>query len=352
MSNAVNERFLYQAVPNGIPVPGVTTRVDTSTTIDLANVPLHGGFLRELVAFGIEAHIRLRMQSAKTAISGVSTVPLRPGEPLVSQAVCKIVRSEHPKYPAGTYVRHDATTLEKYAVVDVSEVAAWEKLDNPSNMPWSKFMGGAGMPGRTAYYGYRRLTDPTNLMPAKKGETIFISTAAGPHGSLLVQLFNQLGLKVIGSAGSREKVDYLKSLGCDVAFNYKEEDVSDVLKREGPIDIYWDNAGGDALEAAVSNMNKFGRVIICGWTSNYSADTKPTLRNLGLVMYKSITIHGFYYDHLSKWYEEGFQKQFLPRIASGELQYKECIVHGMKNAEQALADVLTGANFGKTVVVL
>ncbi|EJD41684.1 NAD(P)-binding protein [Auricularia subglabra TFB-10046 SS5] len=342
---STNERFIFQAAPNGIPIPGETTRIDRSSSVDLATVPLRGGFLRELVAFGLEAHMRLMMQPNQD--SG-----MKPGDPLIGQVVCKILRSEHAAYPAGTYVRHDKATIEKFAVVETPLAGSWERLDNDYGMPWSKFLGGAGMPGRTAYYGYRLLTDTTSLTPAKKGEKVFISSAAGPHGSLLVQLFHQLGLTVIGSAGSQEKVDYLKTLGCDIAFNYKDTRADDVLKREGPIDIYWDNVGGETLETAIANMSTFGRIVSCGWTSAYNSDDSPLLRSLGVVMYRSITLYGFFNYDFKPWYEADFQRAFVPRIASGELQYKEHIVHGMNNAEQALVEILSGANFGKTVVVM
>jgi NADPH-dependent curcumin reductase CurA len=306
---------------------------------------LNGGVLGELLGFSIEAHLRAQLSPGYI-------FPTPVGAPIRTHVVTKVLRSEHPKFKVGDLIAYKWGAVTKYSILEPKELEEWELLLNPHNIPLSILLGAAGMPGRTAYYGYRLLTDPKALFPAKKGETIYISTAAGPHGSLLIQLFKQLGLKVIGSAGSAEKVSYLKGLGADVAFSYKDESVADVLKREGPIDIYWDNVGGAMLEAAVQNMNKHGRIVICGFTSSYETGKAAPFLSMFDVMYKSLTVHGFFYCEFTEQYEADFQKDFVPRVASGEFRYQERVIDGLENAEQALVDVIQGSNFGKTVVVL
>jgi len=129
-------------------------------------------------------------------------------------------------------------------------------IENPYNLPWSLFIGVLGMPGKTAYMAWKEYSQ------AKKGETLFVSTGAGPVGSLVIQIAKSQGLKVIASAGSDEKVKFMKEIGADVAFNYKTEKTTDILAKEGPIDIYWDNVGGETLEAALDAANTFARFIV------------------------------------------------------------------------------------------
>ncbi|KAH7102205.1 NAD(P)-binding protein [Auriculariales sp. MPI-PUGE-AT-0066] len=339
--------------PQGVPVPGQTTKVETTETIDLEQVPLNGGFLREIVCFGIETHMAMQMKPNYRLVGSSSLLCITQlRRRVMTHIVAKVIRSEHSKFKPGDYIGSSFNGLVKYLVVESSDVGSWDLLSNERNLPWTSYLGATGMPGRTAYFGYRLLTESTSLYPAKKGETAYISTAAGPHGSLLIQMFKTLGLKVIGSAGSAEKVAYLKELGCDVAFSYKQESVHDVLKREGPIDIYWDNVGGATLDTAVEHMNKHGRIVICGFTASYEAGKAAPFLNMLDVMYKSITVHGFFFLDFAHAYEADFQMEFVPRIANGELRYQERIVHGFEAAEQALVDVVQGNNFGKTVVVL
>jgi len=266
---------------------------------------------------------------------------------LSGHGVVRVLRSENSKFKQGDHI-YGWFNFEKYSVYQ--DVSSFKLIQNPYNLPWSHFVSACGMPGRTAYYGYRLLTDSTSLKPAKPGETIYISTAAGPVGSILVQLFQKHGLKVVASAGANDKVAYVKELGADVAFNYKICDINKVLKMEGPLDIYWDHVGGGTLEAAVANMNRQGRIVICGTTSGYNSSTPPVFRSIGTVLSKSITIYGFMNYDFDQIYGDDFEKIIPPLVAKGEIQCKELIVDGLKNGETAIVDVLKGTNFGKTVI--
>ncbi|KAG6809818.1 hypothetical protein H0H93_015483, partial [Arthromyces matolae] len=148
-------------------------------------------------------------------------------------------------------------------------------------------------------------------------------------GSLVIQLAKLEGLKVIASAGSDKKVEYMKSIGADVAFNYKTSDTSEVLEREGPIDVYWDNVGGEILDAALLAANIGARFIECGMTAGYNTGGQP-IKNIMLVIGKSITIHGFIIDRLEAKYVKEFYATIPPLLANGKLKYSEDVTEGLQ----------------------
>jgi len=188
---------------------------------------------------------------------------------------------------------------------------------------------------------------------AKSGGTIFISTAAGSVGSFVVQLAKKAGLKVIGSTGSDEKVAFLKSLGVDITINYKTDDLASILAKEGPIDIYWDNVGGDHLNIALENMAFGGIVVICGLASGYnSGEGHLPVKDISRVLFKGLSVYG----HLTMQYETVYAEEFYEKIpwliANGSIQQREQLYRGLEKAPQALHDLLKGDNTGKVVVVL
>jgi NADPH-dependent curcumin reductase CurA len=205
-----------------------------------------------------------------------------------------------------------------------------------------------GMPGLTAYAGLLESAE------FKAGDTVFVSGAAGAVGSLVGQLAKLKGAKrVIGSAGSAEKVRHLvEDLGFDAAFNYKDGPVAEQLEKAAPegIDVYFDNVGGEHLEAAINSINLHGRIAVCGMISQYNAtEPTPAPRNLAQIIAKRITIRGLLV--LDHW---GLQQQFVseiaPLVSSGEIKYTETFVDGIRNAPEAFLGLLSGANTGKMLV--
>jgi NADPH-dependent curcumin reductase CurA len=182
-----------------------------------------------------------------------------------------------------------------------------------------------------------------------------VSSAAGAVGSLVGQLARMRGArKVIGSAGSREKVDVLTGeLGFDAAFNYRDGDVNrllgDVVGKEG-IDVYFDNVGGDHLEAAITALNPFGRVAMCGAISQYNAESPPPgPRNLAMAVGKRLRLQGFIVsDHFGRLGD--FMAEVEPAVRDGRIRYRETVVEGIENMVDALLGMLRGDNTGKTVV--
>ncbi|CAJ0767183.1 13133_t:CDS:2, partial [Entrophospora sp. SA101] len=224
-----------------------------------------------------------------------------------------------------------------------------EGLNSAENLgiPLSYFLGLFGMPGMTAYCGLFKIGQP------KKGETIYISTAAGAVGQVACQISKILGLRVVGSAGDDGKVDFLlNELKLDGAFNYKKVDIKKKLKELCPngIDIYFDNVGGEMLDIVLLQLNDFARVIGCGMISQYNAEKPYRIKNLIATIPKRALYQGFIVtDHYKELYEK-FLKDMNEWFKSSKLKYKEEFVIGIENAPEAFLGLLNGKNFGKVVV--
>ncbi|KAK9997630.1 hypothetical protein SO802_022316 [Lithocarpus litseifolius] len=207
----------------------------------------------------------------------------------------------------------------------------------------------SGMPGLTAYGGFYEVCSP------KKGDNVFISAASGAVGQLVGQFAKLLGCYVVGSAGSKEKVDLLKNkFKFNEAFNYKEEpDLDATLKRYFPegIDIYFENVGGKMLDAVLLNMRAHGRIAACGLISQYNLDKPEGVHNLMHLIYKRIRMEGFVvfdYFHL---YPK-FLEFVLPQIVEGKIVYLEDIAEGLESGPSALVGLFAGLNVGKQVVLV
>ena len=258
-------------------------------------------------------------------------------------AVGVVEASESPDVAVGETVLHNHGWRE-YAVVDAKRVA---KVDT-SLAPAQAFLGVLGMPGLTAYAGV------VEVGALAEGETFFVSAAAGAVGSLAGQIAKLRGAgRVVGSAGSADKVAWLTSEGgFDAAFDYKAGPVRRSLREAAPdgVDVYFDNVGGEHLEVAVGWMKVHGRIAICGMISQYNArEAQPGPRNLALFIGRRITMRGFLvgdHGHL--------RRQFLaevgPWLAEGRIASRETVVEGLENAADAFLGLLAGANTGKMLV--
>jgi NADPH-dependent curcumin reductase CurA len=184
--------------------------------------------------------------------------PFELGKPITNRAISKVIKSDLPQFkPGDVIVSQDSTGTEEYSVLEEGPASRARKLENPYNLDPKVFVGALGMPGLTAWSSFYAIGEP------KKGETIFISAASGAVGQLVGQLAKHEGLKVIGSVGDDKKLDFIiKDLGFDGGFNYKKEKPSEALARLAPdgLDIYYENVGGEQLEAAINHMKNFGRI--------------------------------------------------------------------------------------------
>nr|UWL85802.1 pulegone-reductase [Schizonepeta tenuifolia]WBW02126.1 pulegone reductase [Schizonepeta tenuifolia]7VR2_A Chain A, (-)-pulegone reductase PR1292 from Nepeta tenuifolia [Schizonepeta tenuifolia]7VR2_B Chain B, (-)-pulegone reductase PR1292 from Nepeta tenuifolia [Schizonepeta tenuifolia]7VR4_A Chain A, (-)-pulegone reductase PR1294 from Nepeta tenuifolia in complex with NADPH [Schizonepeta tenuifolia] len=266
-----------------------------------------------------------------------------PGSPITGDGVAKVLDSSHPDFKRGDLIR-GITGWEEYTLIQSAEFIT--KIQH-TDLPLSYHIGILGMPGLTAYAGFYEISSP------KEGETVFVSAASGAVGQLVGQFAKLSGCYVVGSAGTKDKVDMLKNkFGFDDAFNYKEEhDLDAALKRYFPegIDIYFDNVGGKMLDAVLPNMKTKGRIATCGMISQYNLDEAEGVRNLFCIMTKQIRMQGYlvyYYRHL-------YPKLFdlvVPLLRQGKINYVEDVAEGLESAPAALIGLFSGRNVGKQVV--
>ncbi|KAJ7493036.1 hypothetical protein B0H11DRAFT_2172184 [Mycena galericulata] len=341
MAPITNGRVVFNSIPTEYPIPGETTIYDTTQTIDLETHPLNGGFLVKTLVLSVDPYIRARMRHPDVKLF----VPaFKLGASTNGFGIGVVLRSENSDVPIGAYVYGGPFPHEEYFVLP--SMTGFTFLEKNSSLPWTVYTGAAGLPGKTAYMGWKEYSH------AKKGETAFVTAGAGPVGSMVIQLAKRDGLKVIASAGSDEKVEFLRSIGADVAFNYKTTDTREVLAREGPVDIYWDNVGGDVLEAALENAAVYARFLECGMVSGYNTGYKP-IKNLNPnTFFKSPTLTGIASFRLIPKYDAEFYATVPHLLASGELKYKEDVVHGLEKVGEMILAVQTGKNMGKAVVVV
>ncbi|MET8351288.1 MULTISPECIES: NADP-dependent oxidoreductase [unclassified Micromonospora] len=285
----------------------------------------------------VDPYMRGRMNDVKSYVP-----PFALDAPLDGGAIGEVVASEAADVSIGDTVLHGLGWRE-YAVLDAT---AARRVD-PSLAPVSAYLSVLGMTGLTAYAGL------LEVAAMKPGETVFVSAAAGAVGSLVGQIAKLKGAgRVIGSAGSPAKVERLRALGFDAAFDYHDGSVRDSLKAAAPdgVDVYFDNVGGDHLEAAISVLNLHGRAAICGMIAQYN-DTEPPAapRNLALVIGKRLTLRGFLVrDHEDV--REAFVRDVAGWLREGRLFYDETIVDGIENAPAAFLGLLRGDNLGKMLV--
>ncbi|RLP99864.1 NADP-dependent oxidoreductase [Micromonospora sp. BL1] len=320
--------------PEGWPTPEnfrlVTTEVPTPGP---GQVVVRNRFM------SVDPYMRGRMNDVKSYVP-----PFALDAPLDGGAIGEVVAGEAGGVKPGDTVLHGLGWRE-YALVDAKGV---RKVD-PGLAPVTAYLGVLGMTGLTAYAG---LLDVAAMRP---GETVFVSGAAGAVGSMVGQIAKLRGAgRVIGSAGSAAKVERLTALGFDAAFDYHDGPVYKQLRAAAPdgVDVYFDNVGGDHLEAAIGAMNLHGRAAICGMIAQYNATEPPAApRNLALVIGKRLTLRGFLvgdHGHL----REQFVQEVAGWLREGRLSYDETIVDGIEQAPEAFLGLLRGENLGKMLVRL
>jgi len=337
MSDAQNETVSSREIrlasrPQGRPA-------DDNFALATAQVgpPGEGELLVKNSLISVEPYMRGRMNEGKSYVP-----PFEIGQPLSGAAVGTVVASRAAEIPAGTTVLHDRGWRE-YALVP----AKYARVVDVTQVPPETYLGALGTTGFTAWVGLRIVGE------VKSGEALFVSAAAGAVGSMAVQLAKRRGVRVIGSASTPEKVRYLREeLGADAAFDY-HDGAAKRLRELAPdgIDVYFDNVGGEQLEAAIGATRTFARVVMCGAISRYNdAEPPPGPRNLFLAIGRRLRLQGFIVsDHLARFGE--FAREVAPLIAAGQLKAPTTFVDGVENAPRALMQLLQpNANVGKIVV--
>ena len=264
------------------------------------------------------------------------------GETMVGELIGKVIESKSTKFPEGSIVLTKAG-WQSNPTVNESNAS----LVDPRINPLSLALGTIGMPGLTAYFGLLKIGEP------KRGETVVVSAGSGAVGSVVGQIAKYIGCKVIGIAGSDEKVDYMiEKLKFDKGLNYKKKDWMDDLKEacsEG-VDIYFDNVGGVITDAVIDEINDGARILICGQISQYNnSDAQLGPRNLGQFLSKRAKLQGFMVYTFQKQFPEGID--FLLKMKDeGRLNYRETVVEGIENSPKAFLKLFSGENFGKLLI--
>jgi NADPH-dependent curcumin reductase CurA len=317
--------------------------------VDVA-APREGEVLVRNEFTSVDAALRLRLRERAPA-GYFASFPLNAAMDGIA-AVGTVVESRADGFSPGDRVAH-ASGWREYAVVEAGRealggVGTLRRIDADAAPPQA-YLGVLGGSGLTAYAGLVHVAD------LRDGDVVWVSAAAGSVGLVVAQLAKLRGHRVVASAGSAEKVAYLRDvLGLDAVFDYKQAPLPELLSEAAPdgIDVYFDNVGGDHLAAAMTALRAWGRVAMCGAVSEYDASAPvPGPDNLFLAVAKNLTLRGFRgssYVHL----REAMEAEVAPPLRDGRLVYPETVVQGLANAPGALAALLRGDTFGKTVVAI
>jgi hypothetical protein len=333
MSTTTSREIRLASRPRELP----TANNFTLAQIELAP-PQDGQVLVRNLYMSVDPYMRGRMNSGKSYVP-----PFELGKPLEGGAVGEVIASRAREFKPG-----DAVTSRfgwrEYFIASPNELHPVSR----EIQPLSVYLGALGMTGMTAWAGL-------HLVEVKAGETVFISGAAGAVGSVAGQLAKLRGCRVIGSAGSMEKVMFLREeCEFDIAFDYKTGPVLEQLNLEAPdgIDVYFDNVGGETLEAALSALRLHGRIIACGGISGYNEEKpRPGPSNLFNVVTKRLTMKGLMVlDWLDRQAE--FEKEVGGYVKAGKVKHKETVVKGIDKAVGAFLGLFQGQNIGKMVVEL
>jgi len=315
------------ARPHGMPRPEDFALVD----VDVPD-PGDGEVLIRNAFVSVDPYMRARMNAVESYAPSY-----RVGEAMWGGAVGQVVASRNDGFHEGSWVSHGLGWRE----LSLSDGRGLLPCD-PSLAPVSTALGVLGLTGFTAHHGLLQIGRP------QEGETVFVSGAAGAVGSIVGQIAKLKGCRVVGCAGSAEKVAWLEELGFDVAWDYHDADTREMLG-DG-IDVYFDNVGGSTLEAAIGAMRRNGRVVACGSISGYNAtEATPGPRNLFQIVTKRLLLQGYiisdHYDGFG-----AFLAEMGPWVREGKIRYRETIVDGIENAPAAFMGMLVGENVGKMLV--
>jgi NADPH-dependent curcumin reductase CurA len=329
----MNRQITLAARPTGLPKES-----DFRLVASDIPAPGPGEVLVRTLYLSIDPYMRGRMNDAKSYAA-----PVQIGQVMVGGTVSRVEKSNDPNFQPGDLVAANSG-WQDYALARPKEL---RKLD-PMQAPVTTALGVLGHVGLTAYFGLIDVCDP------KPGETVVVSGAAGAVGSAAGQIAKILGCRVVGIAGSDDKVRYLlDELKFDAAFNYKTTaDYRAALAGHCPkgVDVYFDNVGGPITDAVLFNMNVRARVSICGQISQYNVEKpEPGPRLLGLLILYRAKIQGFLVTDYAPRFGEGL-RQLSAWFREGKLSYRETIEEGLENAPRAFIGMLQGANLGKQLV--
>ncbi|WP_244827906.1 NADP-dependent oxidoreductase [Caballeronia sp. TF1N1] len=327
-----NRQVLLVSRPEG------EASTDNFRLVETPLAPLREGELRVRNYYlSLDPYMRGRMSDAKSYAA-----PQALNEVMIGGTVGEVVESRNPKFKVGDNVV-GMYGWQEYGTSDGTGLYAVDT----THVPLSAYLGPVGMPGVTAWYGLNRIIEP------KAGDTVAVSAASGAVGSVVGQLAKAAGCRVIGIAGGAEKCRYVvETLGFDACIDYKAGHLYDELKAAAPDDIdgYFENVGGEVLDAVLPRMNAHGRIALCGMISGYDGKPLP-LQAPRILLTQRLKLQGFIVsEHMELWPQA--LKELGERVATKKLIYRETIAQGLENAPEAFLGLLRGKNFGKQLVKL
>jgi NADPH-dependent curcumin reductase CurA len=333
MAQQVNRRWLLKSRPSGMVEPSHFEWSESEVP-----QPGDGEFLVRNLYLSLDPAMRTWMTAMRSYIP-----PVEIGDVMRGACVGEVLESRHDGYAPGERVM-GTFGWQDFAVSDGGGAIPVNKV--PDGVPPTMPLGVLGITSLTAYFGLKEIGKP------KEGETVVVSGAAGATGSVAGQLAKRWGCRVIGIAGSAEKCDWLTGeLGFDGAIDYKSESVNERLRELCPkgLDVFFDNVGGETLEAALGNLARHARIVLCGAISNYNADVPQGPRNYMNLLVRRSRMEGFVvFDYFSR--TEEAMAELVPLVTDGTLRHREDIRDGLEAAPEALVDLYTGANKGKLLV--
>ena len=269
--------------------------------------------------------------------------PIALGDAVRSSVIGRVVKSNSPDFEVGDV----AMSIGGWELYTTAPAVLLNKLDEGAGIPLSNFLGVLGPTGLTAYFGLLEVGKP------QAGETVLVSAAAGAVGSVVGQIARKKGCRVVGMAGSDDKCRWLKQeLGFDEVINYKTcGDYETAIRQACPdgVDVYFDNVGGEILDAALLCLNKFARVAVCGWISTYNVPDAPGPANLWQLVAQSVTIQGFVVIDYMDRFGEGIA-QLAEWVMAGDIKFREEVVDGLDNILPTFLKLFDGSNQGKLII--
>jgi NADPH-dependent curcumin reductase CurA len=330
--NSINRQILLVSRPQG------AASVDNFKLVETPLEPLGEGQVRVRNHFlSLDPYMRGRMDDSK---SYAASQPLN--EVMIGGTVGEVVESKNPKFAIGDKV----VGTYGWQEFGTSDGKGLRKVDD-THIPLSAYLGSVGMPGVTAWLGLNKIIAP------KAGETVVVSAASGAVGSVVGQLAKAAGCRAVGIAGGADKCRYVtETLGFDACVDYKAGNLHGDLKAALPngADGYFENVGGEILDAVLSRMNAFGRIALCGMIASYDGSPMP-LKKPALLLTQRLKVQGFIVSESPEVWPEALT-QLGGLVAQKKLQYRETVAQGLENAPEAFLGLLKGKNFGKQLVKL
>ena len=316
--------------PDGMPV------MDDFALKDVALAPLDEGMVKVRNTYlSVDPYMRGRMNDVKSYVP-----PFQVGAPMDGGAVGEVIESRAEGFAAGDKVMHMAGWRDE-AVVPAAGANKLPEL----GVPAQEFLGNLGLTGGTAYFGLLEAAQ------AKEGDIVFVSAAAGAVGSAVVQIAKAKGMTVIGSAGGAEKCEFVKSLGADAVIDYKSGSLVKSLAEAAPkgIDVYFDNVGGDHLDAAFAHARQNARFAVCGMIDGYNSGEPACFRYIMRVIAMRIMMKGFIYtDYMGRMGE--FHRDMAGWRQAGKMKSRDTVMDGLEKTPEAFLGLFSGANTGKMMV--